>query len=179
MLKIELWFLALLFTIQFGNGQKSGAAGPVSYWVTASGDSISLDKEEEIVFKFIWPDSLGQMEIIPVEDWTLDNLVEGSSGSRSFLETDSVKNISTRTLEFHYLYRGINPGPASVKNIIFILSRKDNAKRDTIHIGAVRLMIAPPEANNSENKLGWVVVLLFFIINILVLFIFAYKRKSQ
>jgi hypothetical protein len=155
-----------------------GDSSSVVLTVKLARDTVFLGEENRVVYLFSWPDTGRNPDIVLLDEPELFNLMEGSGGSRISTVEDSATGASYKTQEFHFTFTGLNPGPAKIAGVCFSIRYRGNTGTDTVCTGSRSFYILPPKPGKTKNSLGWIVVLGFFILNILVLLIFAYRRKT-
>ena len=150
---------------------------PVICNIEVKADTVALNTEAMFVCHFQWPDSSGNLIVEPEGEWELDNLEAGATGSG--FRIDSLSTDKTKHLDLHFYFKGLNPGPASVSELSFLLKEGENISPQTIAFAPVNFYILPPDSALESNKMGWLIVLVFFLVNALVLFIFAFRRNKE
>lgn len=148
----------------------------LSYSAFFSNDSIPLNAEAELICQFIYPLKSGGMAFQPSENWQYHNLMPGASGSKSsiIVRDDSVLYAKR---EYYFYYRPRTIGEASLTDITFYHLNAGDLLKNKISLGKVQLKVLPPSTEESGHRRGWLIILLFFVLNIVVISIFVSKRK--
>ena len=126
---------------------------PVICNIDVKADTVALNTEAMFVCHFQWPDSLGNIIVEPEGEWKLDNLAAGATGSG--FRIDSLSTDKTKHLDLHFYFKGLNPGPASVSEIFFLLKEGENKSSQTVTFAPVNYYILPPDSALESNKMGW------------------------
>lgn len=149
----------------------------LSYGAFFSSDSISLNAEAELICQFIYPLKSGGMAFQPTENWQYHNLMPGASGSKSsFIVRDDSVLYAKR--EYYFYYRPRTIGEASLVDIAFYHLNAGDLVKSKISLGNVHLKVLPPSTKESGHRRGWLIILLFLVLNIVVISVFVSKRKK-
>lgn len=167
----------LLFIIFWVINPVFSQSDSLSYSAFFSSDSIPLNAEAELICQFIYPLKSGGMAFQPSENWQNYNLRPGASGSKSsiIVRDDSVLYAKR---EYYFYFRPRTIGEASLTDITFYQLNAGDLIKSEISLGEVHLNVLPPSTKESGHRMGWLIILLFLVLNIVVISIFATKRKK-
>ena len=172
----EFIFFALIFINFFSLA--SSQDNPILTRVYFVQDSVPLNEEIELVCEFSWPVETGNIVFQPLEDFEYINLVSRASGSRNSLLIGPDSSTYFKKA-FHYYFNAKTLGEAAITNLGFRYRIQGNPALNTIFFEKQSISITAPGVEADEHRLGWLIIIIFFAINAVVMVIFARKRKNS